>query len=103
MQEEFIRAILGVDKPKHTMNKKPIHVLLCLFALAIIACQDDDAEPDGPSNETFETTANPNNFPLGIALELTKGDTGRLVQLDEVQNAAWDINVITYRTANGGH
>ncbi len=79
--------------------------LLFVMTLAIgLSCGDDD--PPGPSTDTatYEGTANinPNNFPAGIGLDLSAGDTGRVVQLDEVTALEWDINVITYRTAEGG-
>ena len=81
-----------------------------LFAGALViaqSCGDDEPDaPDGPTVDTatYEGTANinPNNFPAGIGLDLSEGDTGRVVQLDEVTNHEWDIQVITYRTAEGG-
>ena len=80
---------------------------LLLFAGTIIIAQScGDDEPDAPTidTNTYEGTANinPNNFPAGIGLDLSQGDTGRVVQLDEVTNHEWDIQVITYRTAQGG-
>ena len=78
-----------------------------LFAGAIIIAQScGDDEPAGPTIDTgtYEGTANinPNNFPAGIGLDLSAGDTGRVVQLDEVPALEWDITVIAYRTAQGG-
>lgn len=66
------------------------------------SCGDDDTSE--PANETIEATANinPNNFPGGIGLDFSAGDNGLLVQLDEEANFEWDIQVITYRTAEGG-
>ena len=83
---------------------------LLLFAGAIVIAQScGDDEPDTPSGPaidatTYEGTANinPNNFPAGIGLDLSAGDTGRVVQLDEVSSLEWDINVVAYRTAQGG-
>lgn len=83
---------------------------MLLFAGAIIVAQScGDDEPDGPmepttDTSTYEGTANinPNNFPAGIGLDLSAGDTGRVVQVDEVATIEWDIQVITYRTAEGG-
>lgn len=80
---------------------------ILLFAGALIVAQScGDDEPAAPATDTntYEGTANinPNNFPAGIGLDLSAGDTGRVVQLDEVTTLEWDIQVITYRTAEGG-
>ena len=76
-----------------------------LIVIFISACNDDDGpeDPEVPP-ATFEASANinPNNFPDGIGLDLSVGDTGRLVQLNEFPELEWDIQVIAYRTSEGG-
>ena len=87
--------------------KRLFSLLLLIGAIAFFqACGDDDGTPDGPPVDisTYEGTANinPNNFPAGVGIDLSAGDTGRVVQLDEVPTLEWDITAITYRTAEGG-
>lgn len=85
--------------------KQVLTSFLCLTALVIaLSCGDDDASGPTTDTATYEGTANinPNNFPAGIGLDLSAGDTGRVVQLDEVTALEWDIQVVTYRTAEGG-
>lgn len=82
--------------------------LFALLSIVIfsVACGDDDSpeEPEEPQQITFEGTGNinPNNFPAGMGLDLSAGDTGRVAQLDEVTDLEWDILFITYRTTAGG-
>jgi len=88
--------------------KRTLSLLLFIGAIVIAqSCGDDEPDtPSGPEidDATYEGTANinPNNFPAGIGLDLSAGDTGRVVQLDEVTALEWDVQVITYRTAEGG-
>lgn len=92
---------------KLTFNMKHTHYSLLLFFTLIffVSCSEDDPgiEPQF-STETFEASfnINPNNFPAGAGLNLTAGDTGRIVQLDEESSFEWDIKMITYRTGQGG-
>lgn len=84
--------------------KRALALFLCAGAIFLAAsCGDDDEGPE-IDTDTYEASANinPNNFPAGIGLDLSVGDTGRVVQLDEVTTLEWDIQVIAYRTAEGG-
>ncbi len=83
-------------------------IFVSFFAIAAVlyfqSCGDDDSSGPTTDTATYEGTAsiNPNNFPAGIGLDLSAGDTGRVVQVDEMSNLEWDIQVIAYRTAEGG-
>ncbi|MEL6561857.1 MAG: hypothetical protein AAFQ94_26965 [Bacteroidota bacterium] len=69
----------------------------------LISCTDDE-NSTVPETTTFEATTNinPANFPAGVGLDLSAGDTGRVASLDLEPNIQWDISVITIRTGAGG-
>ncbi|MEM9337287.1 MAG: hypothetical protein AAGA66_01055 [Bacteroidota bacterium] len=78
--------------------------LFSTYLLLATSCSDDDEAEDVFSKETYEAAVNinPANFPAGVGLDLSAGDTGRVVQLDEVTDVDWDLMIITYRTSKGG-
>lgn len=87
--------------------KRLFSLVLLIGAVAFFqGCGDDDGGSDGPTIDTSVYTGtaniNPNNFPAGVGIDLSEGDTGRVVQLDDVPTLEWDITAITYRTAQGG-
>ncbi|WPZ09154.1 hypothetical protein [Roseivirga spongicola] len=84
------------------MKTKEIIAALLLL-LAIAACSEDEPSPSF-STATYqgEISINPNNFPSGAGLNLTLGDTGKVVQLDDEAAFEWDIKIMTIRTGQGG-
>ena len=70
----------------------------------MVSCNDDEEGSTIPESTTFEASANinPSNFPAGIGLDLSAGDTGRGASLDLEPTLEWDISMITIRTGAGG-
>lgn len=85
--------------------KSRILITILLTGSFLFSCNDDEDNTTTPSeSEIFEASANinPANFPAGIGLDLSVGDSGRVASLDMEPNLEWDISVITYRTGAGG-
>ena len=79
-----------------------IAILLSLSLFITAGCESED-DPLPPP-EVFENTANinPANYPNGAGLDLNAETDGLLSQLDENTDMEWDIQIITYRTNQGG-
>ncbi len=84
-------------------TRKVLVVLICI-TIILVGCSDDDTPEVTFSTETFEGTGmiNPANFPAGVGLDLSAGDTGRVAQLDAEAGLDWDLMILTYRTSQGG-
>lgn len=72
------------------------------FILAFFSCGDNDDIVIDTATYQSTFSINPNNFPAGAGLDMSEGDTGRVVQLDDEVNLPWDLMMITYRTSQGG-
>ena len=83
----------------------PVKYTFILFAIALFSsCNDDDENTPPPATTTFQamTNINPANFPAGVGLDLSAGDTGRVAALDVEPNIEWDISILTIKTGAGG-
>lgn len=78
-------------------------ITILVTSAFLISCNDDENSTI-PDTTTFEasTNINPANFPAGIGLDLSAGDTGKVASLDLEPNLEWDVSVITIRTGAGG-
>ncbi|GAB5528094.1 MAG: hypothetical protein Roseis2KO_59660 [Roseivirga sp.] len=84
------------------MKKLLSNLFLATLIVAFLSCGDDDDIVVDTATYQGTININPNNFPAGAGLDMSLGDTGRVAQLDEVTDLAWDIMIVTYRTAQGG-